>query len=85
MVTSFPGSLPSPRGLSRPSRANGKPRVFVSHGDSDAVLPIDRTSRRLVPALQAGGYDVTYREFPGPHTIPAAVAQEAIDWLDWQK
>jgi phospholipase/carboxylesterase len=39
----------------------------------------------LVPTLQADGYDVTYREFRGPHTVPAAIAQEAIDWLGWQK
>ncbi|MFF1252713.1 alpha/beta hydrolase [Pseudarthrobacter sp. NPDC058329] len=78
VVAFSPGFVPTvPR--------SGKPRVFVSHGDTDAVLPIDRTSRRLVPALQAGGYDVTYREFPGPHTVPPAIAREAVDWLGWQK
>ncbi|TLM87491.1 phospholipase [Pseudarthrobacter sp. NamE5] len=62
----------------------GKPRVFVSHGDSDSVLPIDRTSRRLVPSLVRDGYDVTYREFAGPHTVPGPVVQEAVAWLGWQ-
>ncbi|MBT2596170.1 hypothetical protein J7I92_13060 [Arthrobacter sp. ISL-72] len=61
----------------------GKPGIFVSHGDADAVLPIDRTSRRLVPALQKEGFDVRYREFRGPHTVPAHLAQEAIEWLTW--
>src|SRR5829696_504120 len=28
----------------------GRPRIFVSHGDGDDVLPIGRTSRRIVPA-----------------------------------
>ncbi|MGF9648514.1 hypothetical protein AAIH32_11095 [Pseudarthrobacter oxydans] len=78
VIAFSPGFVP-------PVPRNGKPRVFVSHGDADAVLPIDRTSRRLVPALQAEDYDVTYREFPGPHTVPAAIAQEAVDWLGWQK
>src|SRR5206468_12957999 len=41
----------------------GKPRVFVSHGTRDAVLPIDRCSRTLVPRLRRLGYDVTYVEF----------------------
>ena len=59
----------------------GTPRVFVSHGDADDVLPIDRTSRRIVPDLRDDGYDVTYREFTGPHTVPVEIAREAVDWL----
>jgi phospholipase/carboxylesterase len=59
----------------------GMPRVFVSHGDADEVLPIGRTSRRIVPLLRDDGYDVTYREFRGPHTVPPEIAQEAVDRL----
>ncbi|WP_337062473.1 alpha/beta hydrolase [Kineococcus sp. G2] len=55
----------------------GRPDVHVSHGDDDEVLPVDRTSRRIVPALRAAGYDVTYREFDGPHVVPPEVAREA--------
>jgi predicted esterase len=55
--------------------------VFVSHGTVDDVLPIDRTSREIVPALRADGYDVTYREFDGDHGVPPEVAREAVDWL----
>ncbi len=61
----------------------GRPAVFVAHGDADAVLPVARTSRRIVPALQEGGYDVTYREFAGPHSVPPEVARAAVDWLGW--
>lgn len=61
----------------------GRPGIFVSHGDADDVLPIGRTSRRLVPALQQDGYDITYREFKGPHSVPRGIAQEAVDWLGW--
>lgn len=59
----------------------GKPPVFISHGKADDVLPIDRTSRVIVPDLRHDGYDVTYREFSGPHTVPPDIAQEAMDWL----
>ena len=59
----------------------GRPRIFVSHGDADGVLPIERTSRRIVPALRDDGYDVTYREFSGPHTVPPEIAREAVDRL----
>jgi len=59
----------------------GRPRIFVSHGDDDDVLPIGRTSRRIVPALRDDGYDVTYREFAGPHTVPPEIVREALDRL----
>ncbi|MBT2519997.1 alpha/beta hydrolase [Arthrobacter sp. ISL-28] len=61
IIAFSPGFLP-------PAPRVGKPAIFVSHGDGDRVLPIDRTSRRLVPALEKDGYDVYYREFRGPHT-----------------
>ena len=61
---------------------NGRPRFFVSHGTADPVLPIDRCSRRIVPALEEAGYDVTYHEFEGGHTVPDAIQTKAVDWVD---
>ena len=61
--------------------AEGHPTVFVSHGTGDEVLPIDRCSRRIVPALQRRRYDVTYREFEGGHEVPAEIAEEALMML----
>jgi predicted esterase len=58
-----------------------RPRVFVSHGTADEVLPIDRTSRVVVLRLRAAGYEVTYREFPGGHAVPAAIGNEAFSWF----
>ena len=59
----------------------GRPRIFVSHGRQDEILPIASTSRRVVPVLEDAGYPVTYREFDGPHTVPPAVAHEAFTWF----
>jgi phospholipase/carboxylesterase len=59
----------------------GRPLIFVSHGTEDSVLPIDSTSRRLVPALQKSGYSVTYREFDGPHMVPPAISSDACAWF----
>jgi phospholipase/carboxylesterase len=61
--------------------AHGKPQVFVSHGTSDQILPIDRCSRRIVPDLKRRGYDVTFREFDGGHELPPAIAAEALKWV----
>lgn len=61
----------------------GEPRVFVAHGVADRVLPIDRTARRVVPALRRDGYDVTSVEFDGGHTVPLDIALRAGQWLGW--
>jgi predicted esterase len=59
----------------------GQPRLFISHGTHDSVLPIGRTSRRGVPRLRAAGYSVRYREFDGDHEVPPQIAREAAAWL----
>lgn len=55
----------------------GSPRIFVSHGTQDQVLPIDQTSRKIVPRLRDAGYEVDYREFEGPHGIELTLAAAA--------
>ena len=61
-----------------PGPPTGTPGIFVSHGSSDAVLPIERCSRLLVPALRREGYAVRYREFDGGHVVPAELIEEAF-------
>jgi len=65
-------------GFMAPGDRQGEPPVFISHGIGDDVLPIDRCSRWIVPALRGDGYQVLYREFDGGHTVPADLAQEAL-------
>ena len=67
-------------GFMSPGEEQGTPRVFVSHGVYDNVLPIGRTSRQIVPRLEAVDYDVRYREFDGGHSVPAEIAEEALAW-----
>jgi phospholipase/carboxylesterase len=68
-------------GFMAPAGQTGAPRIFISHGTRDATLPIDRCSRRIVPQLQQAGYDVTYIEFDGPHTVPSTIAEDAVTWF----
>lgn len=68
-------------GFANPGERVGTPPIFISHGTSDGVLPIDATSRQLVPQLQDLGYGVRYREFNGGHSIPLAIAREGVEWL----
>jgi phospholipase/carboxylesterase len=60
---------------------HGKPRCYISHGKADEILPIDRCSRVIVPALKRLGYDVTFHEFDGGHEVPPAIALEGMQWL----
>ncbi len=75
VIAFSPGFIPpgSPR--------HGKPRIFVSHGRNDEILPIDDCSRRLVPQLTKAGYSVEFKEFDGPHTVPPEIAAEAMRWF----
>ena len=68
-------------GFMAPAGQSGSPRIFVSHGTRDNVLPIDSCSRRIVPQLERAGYDVLYREFEGGHTISPEIALEAVGWF----
>ena len=68
-------------GFGAPAARRGKPPVFVSHGTRDRVLPVERCSRRIVPALKREGYEVCYREFDGGHAVPRPIAREAIEWF----
>jgi phospholipase/carboxylesterase len=69
-------------GFMAPASRVGSPHIFVSHGTRDEVLPIERTSRRVVPRLERDGYEVRYREFDGPHVVPKPVAREALEWFN---
>ena len=67
-------------GVMQPIAARGKPKIFLSHGISDRVMPIDDTSRVFAPKLRSLGYDVTYREYEGRHTVSPPVVREAFEW-----
>jgi phospholipase/carboxylesterase len=70
----------SPGYLAAGARA-GKPPVFISHGTADPIFPIDQCGRAIAANLKRADYRVTFREFEGRHTLPPAVAGEAMEWL----
>ena len=62
-------------------QTKGTPQVYISHGVHDRILPINPCSRRIVPRLKTGGYNVLYHEFDGEHVLPDAVRQQAMQWF----
>jgi predicted esterase len=77
----FPFVIGSSPGFIVETERRGRPDVFVAHGRQDRTLPIDQSSRSIVPDLRAAGYDVTYVEFEGEHELPPAIAGREIDWF----
>jgi predicted esterase len=63
------------------TKEHGRPELFISHGKSDQVLPIEKCSRQIVPRLREAGYRVKYSEFAGPHTAPPELRREAVSWF----
>jgi phospholipase/carboxylesterase len=64
-------------GFHVPHPATKAPRMFISHGAEDEVLPIERCGRRVARELSRSGYDVDYREFVGGHVVPAEMSEAA--------
>ena len=67
-------------GFAMPPDQVGRPRVWISHGTEDTVLPIDRCARPTARNLGQAGYDVSYQEFTGPHTVPPDCVDGAVRW-----
>lgn len=68
-------------GFLMPMCIEDNPRVYVSHGIRDEVLPIDPCGRRVASLLRQYRLELRYREFDGPHTVPPEVKAEAIHWF----
>jgi phospholipase/carboxylesterase len=67
-------------GFAAPPGREGAPRVRISHGSHDRVLPVERCGRLISHRLTDAGYDVTYDEFDGGHAMTPDLVTAALDW-----
>jgi len=58
-----------------------KPRIFLSHGHQDQILPFELAGARVVGQLRNEGFSVEFREFEGGHTVPVDVAGDAVKFM----
>jgi phospholipase/carboxylesterase len=79
-VLAFSGFLPTVEGWTADFAGHSRLRVFIVHGRHDPTISID-FARAARSRLQAGGLEVSYHEFDGPHTIYPAHVAEARTWL----
>lgn len=59
----------------------GKPKVFISHGTKDEILPIIPCSEQIVKELKKDGFEPEYVRFDGGHEIPKGIAEGAVTWF----
>jgi len=74
VIAYSPGFIVSPE-------QRGRPRVFISHGTEDDILPIERCGRPIANRLSLAGYTVHFREFDGGHSTPPDVVSESMKWF----
>lgn len=60
--------------------ANQETPVFLAHGRSDPVIPIDRAERSR-DLLQAHGYQVEWHEYLMPHSVCAEEIEDIGAWM----
>ncbi len=68
-------------GFIAPRSVHRKPRIFISHGRSDPILPIDKCGRPIAMSLHQNGYDVEFIEFDGGHEMPDPIIRASLSWL----
>lgn len=61
---------------------HGKPKVFVSHGYGDRILPFAQCGARIVEQLTREGYAPRFDEFNGGHTATPEMRTAALAWLN---
>lgn len=69
----------SPGGIA-PFSGTPEPRIFISHGRKDSVLPFDHTASGMVAGLKAAGADVTFLPFEGDHELRQQEMHAAMKW-----
>ncbi|MFM2213651.1 MAG: Carboxylesterase 2 [Bacteroidota bacterium] len=55
-------------------------KIFASHGTVDQVIPVD-WARKVQPAMQALGIDITYKEYPVGHGVAPQNFFDLKHWL----
>ena len=70
----------SPGALSAPW-TQGKPKVFISHGQADPVRSFEFDRDFIAQRLIDASYNVTFTPFVGGHEIPSTVLRQSVEWF----
>lgn len=64
-----------------PGSAHGRPKIYLSHGRQDQVLPIDQCGRRIAAQLTRQAYVLRFDEFDGGHKATPEMREAAMQWF----
>ncbi len=65
--------------IEKPEALAGMP-MLITHGTDDAIIPIE-TAREGLKRLKPIGLNLTYKEYPGGHTVTPAALADIQKWL----
>lgn len=60
---------------------HGKPKIYVSHGKQDKVLPFDQCGAAIAARLKSANYNVRFDVFDGGHTASPEIRSAALKWM----
>lgn len=55
-------------------------RIFIAHGKDDKMAKFE-LGIKSQSVLSSFGYDVTFKDFPGGHTVNNKILESVIEWL----
>ena len=64
-----------------PGPVHGRPKIYLSHGRQDTILPIDQCGRRIAAQLNRQAYVLRFDEFDGGHTASPEIRETAVNWF----
>lgn len=64
-----------------PGAVHGRPKVYMSHGREDNILPIDQCGRRIAAQLTRQAYVLRFDEFDGGHSASPELRERAVAWF----
>ena len=64
-----------------PGPVHGRPKVYLSHGRQDNILPIDQCGRRIAAQLTRQAYVLRFDEFDGGHMASPEIREAAVSWF----
>lgn len=64
-----------------PGPVHGRPKIYLSHGRQDTVLPFDQCGRRIADQLTRQAYVLRFDEFDGGHTASPEIREAAVSWF----
>ena len=75
----FPSVVAFAPGFAKvPPMVDRKQRIFIAHGRTDRVIPLE-IGRGIAEDLRSGGAAVEFREFGGDHSMSRPVLLEGLD------